>query len=158
MSLVIETRGMSELDVDYSRATQLSTIGSLADAVLRELVVLELGALAPDQMIAVPRAASIFRGAATQYAHPRTIWDAHSVLDDIVHFSSPDPGAVGSSTEPQDDAVEPWLVGLADALEALLEPAPDPASIELVRREFTQISQSTMRSAARIVSGRSFFA
>ena len=61
MSLVLETRGVSELDVDYSRATQLSTIGSLADAVLRELIAIELGKLGPDQLVAVPQAAKIFR-------------------------------------------------------------------------------------------------
>lgn len=158
MSLVLETRGVSELDVDYSRATQLSTIGSLADAVLRELIAIELGALRPDQLVAVPQAAKIFRLAATQYAHPRTIWDAHSVVDDIVHFSSPVSGDLGTAAEPQADDIQPWLVGLADALEALTKQTTDSTAIDLVRREFTQISQSTMRSASRMVSGHLFLA
>lgn len=158
MSLVLDARGVGGLDVDYSRATQLSTIGSLADAVLRELIVLEAGAIAVDQLVAVPAATSIFRSAATEYAHPRSIWDAHSVVDDLVHLSSPVPDAVDTSSEPADADVQPWLVGIADALDAVMAPVPDPDALELVRGEFTQISQSTMRSAARIVGGHLFLA
>ncbi|MFE6734593.1 hypothetical protein [Microbacterium sp. NPDC057650] len=158
MSLVLESHGVGELDIDYSRATQLSTIGSMADAVLRELIIIELGTLDSDKLVAVPQAARIFRLAATQYAHRRTIWDAHSVLDDLVHFSSPGSDDIGGAPEPQVDDLQPWLVGLAGALESLTEQVPNPDAIDLVRREFTQISQSTMRSASRMVSGHTFLA
>lgn len=158
MSMVLEMRAPGNADVDYGRITQLSSLGSLADGVLRELIELEAGHVRPRELSAIPKAASMFRVAAEQVQRRRSIWDAPSVADQLVYISSLPFNVGGDAVAQADAGMGAWLAGMADSLHAVASGESDPQDVEVVRDGFSTIARATLRSAAALTSATSFLA
>lgn len=157
MSMVLETRTPGNADVHYGRITQLSSLGSLADGVLRELIELEAGQVRPDELSAIPKAATMFRAAVEQAQRQRSIWDAPSVADQLVYISSL-PFNAGREFVPPADDLRAWLAGMANSLHAVASGHSGSKDIQIVREGFSAIARATLRSAAALTNATSFLA
>lgn len=152
MTMILDDSMVSRAENDYKKITEISALGSLADTVLREIIIIEADAVdAP--LVGIPMAARFFRDVSAELNRPRNIWDTPSSAHELLHFTG---SGTATPTVGAQDSVDlrPWLDQVANALECAASGRPSAEAIGTVRREFTQIADDTMRSAAQLASTR----
>ena len=153
MTMLTDISASSRLDHDYVKVAQVSAIGSLADTILRELISIQIKDIDAPR-VAVQRAASIFRMAATELNQPRSIWESSTEASELFHFSVHVTKHSWITHTSSDDNVRPWFEQVAEALESVSSDSPTVEALEMVRREFSEIASQTMRLAAQLVESR----
>lgn len=153
MTVILDASVANRPERAYTRVAQVSSLGSLADAVLAELIALEWG-VSDSELVAVPRAVEMFRFAAQEASAPRRIWSTGRVASELLHFSAGSGSAFAAASRQGDNEFVPWLEKVADALEAVAGGDAVAADRQLVREEFSQIATQTMRVASRLVEMR----
>lgn len=141
------------LERDHNRIALLTTLGSLADGVLYDLIALDSDLPLEAGPQAIRRAAGLFRDAADRSARPANIWDAPSVTDELFLFSSS--VAPSSDIPTSHDGLEIWAREIADTLDRILE-AATPADVEFATSTFRSIARSTLQQANDLSGTRNF--
>lgn len=147
MSLIIDHEHLRDTESDIERISQASSLGSLADDVLLELIQLEAGIKDPSDLVAVPESAELFHALADQLDNPRMIWSATSAATALLRFSSETAPSSGH-TVVSDEELPAWCKALAGQLGRLRETPISMEDLASVRAQFTSIAQVTLRAAA----------
>lgn len=151
--MLADSSASSRLDHEHVKVAQVSAIGSLADAILRELITIQIeGGGSPRT--AIERAATIFRMAASELDQPRSIWESSTEASELFHFSVHITRHSWTVPVSESENVRPWFEQVAAALESVSSDSPTVEALEMVRQEFSAIASHTMRLAAQLVKSR----
>lgn len=153
MTMILDDNVVSRAENDYSRIAQISAVGSLADTVLRELIAFEAGDT-DISLVGMPLAAAAFRSASSELDEPHTIWTAPSSAVELLHFSGSGFSTAATPRPFNAESLRPWLDAIVDALEAASAHTATEQEVDLIRREFTQIADGTLRSVSRLATSR----
>lgn len=142
--------------IDVRLVAQLTSLGSLADEVVADLLWAEAGRETLGSSAAIKQAAEVFEQLAAEATGPVAIWKRRDVSNALRRMTAAQAIAAEAShpSPAGKDSGSAGLRVIANALAHTVDHSATPAEMQLLRAYFEAISSATIESAAESVHAR----